>query len=91
MRQVPLVEVVRHTASDRPDCAGLQEIAPTRSTTPNEKVLHQQLIEQFYQSSLERYGSESEQSHLWSRLLRQWTEKKGITWPPNLDGPSHLV
>jgi hypothetical protein len=40
------------------------------SLTPDEKELHQQVIEQFYAGSVERYGIDSEQARALARLLK---------------------
>jgi hypothetical protein len=37
--------------------------------TPAKEELHRQLIEQFYESSVDRYGTDSEQARVFSRLL----------------------
>ena len=37
--------------------------------TPEEQDLHRQLIQQFYDNSIERYGPDSEQTHMFAQHL----------------------
>jgi len=39
------------------------------SLTPNKRELYRQLIEQFYEVSVDRYGIDREQARMLSRLL----------------------
>ena len=43
------------------------------SSTPVEKDLHRQLIEQFYETSIEHYGTDSEQTRMFALHLSAYT------------------
>jgi hypothetical protein len=43
------------------------------SPTPTEQDLHRQLIEQFYKTSIERYGADSEQTRIFAQHLSAYT------------------
>jgi len=45
----------------------------TLSFTPAEQDLHRQLIEQFYKTSVERYGADSEQARIFAQHLSAYT------------------
>jgi hypothetical protein len=45
----------------------------TFSPTPAEQDLHRQLIEQFYKTSIERYGIDSEQTRIFAEHLSAYT------------------
>ncbi|HSR06801.1 MAG TPA: hypothetical protein VLM42_06600 [Bryobacteraceae bacterium] len=42
---------------------------PTPSPTSEEHDLHRQLIQQFYENSIERYGPDSEQTEMFAQYL----------------------
>jgi hypothetical protein len=53
----------------------IDENAPSKnevSLTASREQLDRQLIEQFYEDSLERYGSSSEQARMFSVLLAEF-------------------
>lgn len=43
------------------------------SSAPVEREVHRQLIEQFYESSIERYGIDSEQTRMFALHLSAYT------------------
>ena len=43
------------------------------SPTPEEQDLHRQLIQQLYETSIDRYGPDSEQTQLFARHLAAYT------------------
>jgi hypothetical protein len=48
---------------------------PTTSfSSPTEQDLHRQLIQQFYENSLERYGVDSEQTRIFAQHLSAYSE-----------------
>jgi len=49
----------------------LDSTAP--SPAPEEHDLHRQLIQQFYENSIERYGPESEQTQMFAEHLSAYT------------------
>jgi hypothetical protein len=56
----------------------LDSISPSReepSFSSEEDELHRQLMEQFYESSVDRYGAESEQARVFSRLVSAATKR----------------
>ena len=46
----------------------------TASSSPIEQDLHRQLIEQFYNNSIERYGLDSEQTRLFAQHLSAYSK-----------------
>ena len=53
---------------------------PPSLSVPEEKDLHRQLIQQFYENSLERYGIDSEQSRMFAQHLAAYSgEGEGTT------------
>jgi hypothetical protein len=46
----------------------ISDAVPT-SPAPEEQDLHRQLIQQFYENSLERYGPDSEQTQIFAEHL----------------------
>ena len=44
---------------------------------PEEQDLHRQLIQQFYESSIERYGFDSEQTQMFAQHLSAYPARAG--------------
>ena len=49
------------------------------SPSPAEQDLHRQLIEQFYNNSIERYGLDSEQTRLFAQHLSAYSQPPQVT------------
>ena len=49
------------------------------SPSPEEQDIHRQLIEQFYNNSIERYGLDSEQTRLFAQHLSAYSQPAQIT------------
>jgi hypothetical protein len=48
------------------------DTSPLGQGDPTEEELNRRLIEEFYKDSVARYGSDSEQARVLSRLLMSW-------------------
>ncbi len=46
------------------------------SPAPEEQDLHRQLIQQFYENSIERYGADSEQTQIFAEHLSAYTARE---------------
>ncbi len=51
----------------------------TPSPSPRQQDLHRQLIEQFYNNSIERYGLDSEQTRMFAQHLSSYSDPQQVT------------
>ena len=51
----------------------------TTASSPREQDLHRQLIEQFYNNSVERYGLDSEQTRMFAQHLSAYSGPERAT------------